>query len=513
MKMKNVLTGILTVGLLAGLAVPAAAADSVNTVSYRAVDIVVNGDRIHPKDANGAPVEPFLYQGTTYLPVRSVANALGLDVGWEDGTVILTSNGSGKAAVGTPIYSNRDREVYMGGSEVKVTLDGKALELKDANGNTVTPIIVNGVTYLPVRAVADALNVKVEWDGSTNTVYLGKKILWLPTEIKYNSELVGGYVQTFTYDTKGNVLTNITKYSNYTDETRYAYDAQGNVTRYTYKSTDPDYPLSFEYVYTYDAKGNKLTEKFTQEQYPTESYTTTYTYDANGNLIRENLVYNDDSMAEMVYSYDAKNQLVKLVQSYKGETLYTTTYTYDNRGNTLTEYVVASDKSSETLTTNTYDSRNNLLSCVIKDVYRYDGQENTSITTETYTYDRDNNVLTAAYSDGTFSDKFTYTYDDRGNIIKDTYSDNENYTFTTVTTYDQYDNVTSTTATSSESPTEKVFWTYTYNDGGDILTETYTSDSGETDTYTYTYDSHGNLLTESSGSDYSYTYKYTSIQP
>lgn len=513
MKMKNILTGILTVGLLAGLAVPAAAADSVNTVSYRAVDIVVNGDRIHPKDANGAPVEPFLYQGTTYLPVRSVANALGLDVGWENGTVILTSNGSGKAAVGTPIYSNRDREVYMGGSDVKVTLDGKALELKDANGKPVTPIIVSGVTYLPVRAVADALNVNVEWDGSTNTVYLGKKILWLPTEIKYESELVGGYVETLTYDAKGNVLTDITKYSNYTDELRYTYDARGNITRYTYKSTDPSYPMSYTYTYTHDAQDNLLTVKYTDEQSPNANYVSTYTYDANGNMVRESLVYNDNSTAEYAYTYDANHQVVKLVQSYNGETLFTTTYTYDNRGNVLTQHDVAADKSYETLTTNTYDSRNNLLSCVIKDVYRYDGQESVSTTTETYTYDRDDNILSMTYSDGSYSTTNRFTYDDRGNVLKESYSDNEQYSHDITTTYDRYDNITSIATSTSGAPAEKTVWTYTYNDGGDILTETYTSDSGETDSYTYTYDSHGNLLTESSGSDYSYTYKYISVQP
>jgi len=46
-----------------------------------------------------------------------------------------------------------------------------------ANGTQIQtayePFIHEGRTYLPVRAVAEALGVDVQWDGSTNTVYIG----------------------------------------------------------------------------------------------------------------------------------------------------------------------------------------------------------------------------------------------------------------------------------------------------------------------------------------------------
>ncbi|MBR5505694.1 MAG: NPCBM/NEW2 domain-containing protein [Clostridia bacterium] len=59
-------------------------------------------------------------------------------------------------------------------NNIKVVIDGKQADLKDAQGNTVEPFIVEGTTYLPVRAVANALNKAVSWDGATQTVYLGK---------------------------------------------------------------------------------------------------------------------------------------------------------------------------------------------------------------------------------------------------------------------------------------------------------------------------------------------------
>lgn len=59
-------------------------------------------------------------------------------------------------------------------NDIKVVIDGKRADLKDANGNTVDPFIIDGTTYLPVRAVSNALNKAVSWDGATQTVYLEK---------------------------------------------------------------------------------------------------------------------------------------------------------------------------------------------------------------------------------------------------------------------------------------------------------------------------------------------------
>ena len=56
---------------------------------------------------------------------------------------------------------------------VKIVVDGQKINPTDANGNAVEPIIYNGTTYLPVRAVANAFGKEVYWDGPNYTVYLG----------------------------------------------------------------------------------------------------------------------------------------------------------------------------------------------------------------------------------------------------------------------------------------------------------------------------------------------------
>ena len=66
-------------------------------------------------------------------------------------------------------------------NNIKIFIDGTELIPKDANGNAVEPFIMNGTTYLPVRAVANAFGKDVDWDGETQTVYLGAK----PGENKY----------------------------------------------------------------------------------------------------------------------------------------------------------------------------------------------------------------------------------------------------------------------------------------------------------------------------------------
>ena len=60
-------------------------------------------------------------------------------------------------------------------NNIKIYIDGAEIVPKDANGNVVEPFTINGTTYLPVRAISNALGKDVEWDDSTQSVYIGKK--------------------------------------------------------------------------------------------------------------------------------------------------------------------------------------------------------------------------------------------------------------------------------------------------------------------------------------------------
>ena len=143
---------------------------------YTDIKVMLDGEYLVLTDVNGKTVEPFAVAGTTYLPVRAVAGALGLNVEWQadTSTVALTSGGevttktTDTPAKGTTI----SKTIQADFTDIKVTLDGTLLTLTDANGKTVEPFAVAGTTYLPVRAVSSALGLEVGWDGDTSTVIL-----------------------------------------------------------------------------------------------------------------------------------------------------------------------------------------------------------------------------------------------------------------------------------------------------------------------------------------------------
>lgn len=66
------------------------------------MNIQVNGTTFAPKDAQGASVPVFALNGTTYAPLRALAEAYGLEVGYDKGSNMATVGEKGSAPVETP---------------------------------------------------------------------------------------------------------------------------------------------------------------------------------------------------------------------------------------------------------------------------------------------------------------------------------------------------------------------------------------------------------------------------
>lgn len=77
--------------------------------------------------------------------------------------------------IGSAAATIGKRTVEVDYNNIKVTMNGTAVNLVDANGSAVEPFAINGTTYLPVRAVANSLGLDVGWDGATSTVTLANK--------------------------------------------------------------------------------------------------------------------------------------------------------------------------------------------------------------------------------------------------------------------------------------------------------------------------------------------------
>jgi hypothetical protein len=85
--------------------------------------------------------------------------------------------------IGTAAATVGKQAVEVDYNDIKVSLNGSAVALVDANGNAVEPFAINGTTYLPVRAVSNALGLDVSWDGETSTVILSTPEAQKPTYI------------------------------------------------------------------------------------------------------------------------------------------------------------------------------------------------------------------------------------------------------------------------------------------------------------------------------------------
>jgi len=151
------------------------------SVNYRRIKIVLDGQEIIPCDGAGKTVEPFIMAstGTTYLPLRAISQALGLDVVWkaETNTVELSSGGNVKTGAGPAGKSMGLRSTYITYRNIRIYLDGAKLSLVNNLGVTVDPFILNenSTVYLPLRIIGEALGLNVSWDGATSTVYLNSK--------------------------------------------------------------------------------------------------------------------------------------------------------------------------------------------------------------------------------------------------------------------------------------------------------------------------------------------------
>lgn len=125
---KGFAMGIVTSLLLSLLVVPGFAASALKAIQvYTGITLYYDGVKFEPKDAGGHKVEPLLYNGTTYLPVRAISNLFGEDINWDGNTW----------------------SVYIGDMPGKKTYLGTDLEPYDCWGyDAPTTFSMDGKTYV-----------------------------------------------------------------------------------------------------------------------------------------------------------------------------------------------------------------------------------------------------------------------------------------------------------------------------------------------------------------------------
>lgn len=115
------------------------------------ISVFVDGERVE------FDVEPQIINDRTMVPMRKIFEKLGAEVEWvPDSQMIFSTKGAvcvlmqiGKSALAIKDFTTD--------AETRVELD-------------CAPLIINGRTLVPVRAVSEAFGLGVEWDGETSSV-------------------------------------------------------------------------------------------------------------------------------------------------------------------------------------------------------------------------------------------------------------------------------------------------------------------------------------------------------
>jgi len=98
------------------------------------------------------PVAPTMVKGTTMVPFRAIAEALGIPVSWNQASKTITASGSG------------NKKVILTMNSTTATVDGQKVTL------AVAPQTINNNTMIPLSFFSQQFGADVKWDASTHTV-------------------------------------------------------------------------------------------------------------------------------------------------------------------------------------------------------------------------------------------------------------------------------------------------------------------------------------------------------
>lgn len=120
------------------------------TVFAKAPSIEIDGNIIKTDAA------PFIEKDRTFVPIRFIGEALNYKVDWNKDKKLVT-------------IKNNDRQILMTIGDTNITVNNEKIK------NDVAPLIRKDRTYVPLRFVAENMNLKVNWDGKEKKVIINSQ--------------------------------------------------------------------------------------------------------------------------------------------------------------------------------------------------------------------------------------------------------------------------------------------------------------------------------------------------
>lgn len=113
-------------------------------------EILFNGSAV------ASTAQPFIEDGTTLIPMRSVFSAMGAEVTWDDKSFSAAAKKDGTEIVFAP----GKKALYKNGTEISL--------LK-------SPVIIDSTLFVPLRAVCESFGYTVSWDGEKNRINISSE--------------------------------------------------------------------------------------------------------------------------------------------------------------------------------------------------------------------------------------------------------------------------------------------------------------------------------------------------
>jgi hypothetical protein len=123
-----------------------------SAASNSSVTVIIDGE-VMDFDA-----EPEIVNNITFVPMRGIFEALGLDVNWDDSRKEVSS------------YIDSDNDPVSNGEIILKIGSKTAICGTHINTLPVAPYIKNNRTMLPLRFLSEAVDCDVQWDSTTRTV-------------------------------------------------------------------------------------------------------------------------------------------------------------------------------------------------------------------------------------------------------------------------------------------------------------------------------------------------------
>lgn len=151
--MKKIIVFLTVLGFLIGFPDSSFAADqNLAVFTIGSNSYTVNGQ------TKTMDVSPYLSGGRTYLPLRYTAEAVGLssdNITWDDSSRTASINGNGI-----------NLSLTLGSQELILNGSPRTMDVE--------PKLMNGRIMLPVRWVAEAMNIAINWNSDTQTITFGQ---------------------------------------------------------------------------------------------------------------------------------------------------------------------------------------------------------------------------------------------------------------------------------------------------------------------------------------------------